>query len=107
MHPRDAGDLAALSDTTNQPLNMPPVLSGVPMLTTTSIAADGGSGSNESTIYVGNFSNLMIGMRNDIRIEIARERFADNHQYGFYAHMRFDVAVAHAKSFYTITGVQS
>lgn len=107
MHPRDAGDLAALSDTTNQPLNMPPALSGVPMLTTTSIAADGGSGSNESTIYVGNFRNLMIGMRNDIRIEIARERFADNHQYGFYAHMRFDVAVAHAKSFHTITGVKS
>ena len=107
MHPRDAGDLAALSDTTNQPLNMPPALSGVPMLTTTSIASNGGSGSNESTIYVGNFSNLMIGMRNDIRIEIARERFADNHQYGFYAHMRFDVAVAHAKWFHTITGGES
>ena len=74
---------------------MPPALSDVRMLTTTSIASNGGSGSNESTIYVGNFSNLMIGMRNDIRIEIARERFTDNHQYGFYAHMRFDVAVAH------------
>ena len=64
MHPRDAGDLAALSDTTNQPLNMPPTLSGIPILTTTSIAADGGSGKNESTRYVGNISNLMIGLSN-------------------------------------------
>jgi HK97 family phage major capsid protein len=70
MHPRDAGDLAALADTTNQPLNMPPAIANIPMLTTTSIAIDGGSGSNESTIYVGNFNNLMIGMRNDIRIEV-------------------------------------
>lgn len=107
MHPRDAGDLAALADTTNQPLNMPPAIANIPMLTTTSIAIDGGSGSNESTIYVGNFNNLMIGMRNDIRIEVLRERFADTHQYGFVAHMRFDVAVSHAKSFHTISGVQS
>ena len=53
MHPRDAGDLAALADTTNQPLNMPPAIGNIPLLTTTSIAIDGGDGSNESTIYVG------------------------------------------------------
>ena len=107
MHPRDAGTLAGLTDTTNQPLNVPPAISGIPMLTTSSIQVDAGSGNDESNIYVGNFSNLMIGMRNNIRIEVLRERYADTHQYGLVAHMRFDVAVQHAAAFHTITGVQS
>ena len=96
MHPRDAGTLAGLTDTTNQPLNVPPAISGIPMLTTSSIQVDAGSGNDESNIYVGNFSNLMIGMRNNIRIEVLRERFAETHHYAFVAHMRFDEAIAHA-----------
>jgi HK97 family phage major capsid protein len=105
MHPRDAGTLAGLTDTTNQPLNVPPAISGIPMLTTSSIQVDAGSGNDESNIYVGNFSNLMIGMRNDIRIEVLRERYADTHQYAFVAHMRFDVAIAHAASFHKISAI--
>lgn len=104
-HPRDAGTLAGLTDTTGQPLNVPPAIAGVPMLTTSSIQTDAGSGNDESNIYVGNFANLMIGMRNDIRVEVLRERFADTHQYAFVAHMRFDVAIAHAASFYKISGI--
>ena len=107
MHPRDAGDCAGLTDTTNQPLIMPSALSGIPMLTTTAIPVDGGSGSNESTIFMGNFNHLLIGVRSAIRVDVLRERFADNHQYGLVAHMRFDVAVEHAQAFHTITGVQS
>ena len=105
MHPRDAGTLAGLTDTTNQPLNVPPAISGIPMLTTSSIQVDAGSGNDESNIYVGNFSNLLIGMRNNIRIEVLRERYADTHQYAFVAHMRFDVAIAHAASFHKISAI--
>jgi HK97 family phage major capsid protein len=105
MHPRDAGTLAGLTDTTNQPLNIPPSLTGIPMLTSSAIQIDAGSGNNESTIYVGNFHNLMIGLRNDVRIELLRERYAENHQYAFIAHMRFDIAVSHAQSFHKISGV--
>ncbi|MDC0520918.1 phage major capsid protein [bacterium] len=104
-HPRDAGTLAGLTDTTGQPLNVPPAISGVPMLTTSSIQVDAGSGNDESNLYVGNFANLMIGMRNDIRVEVLRERFADTHQYAFVAHMRFDVAIAHAASFHKVSGI--
>jgi HK97 family phage major capsid protein len=107
MHPRDAGDLAGLTDTTNQPLNAPATLSGIPMLTTTAIPTDGGTGSNESTIFVGNFSHVMIGVRSGVRVDVLRERYADSHQYGLVAHMRFDIAVQHAAAFHTITGVQS
>ena len=40
IHPREAKDLVALADTTNQPLKEPPVLSGISMLKATSIAAN-------------------------------------------------------------------
>ena len=105
MHPREAGTLAGLTDTTNQPLNVPPAISGIPMLTTSSIQTDAGSGNNESNMYLGNFSNLMIGVRNEVRVEVLRERFADTHQYAFVAHMRFDVAVSQASSFHKISGI--
>jgi HK97 family phage major capsid protein len=75
------------------------------MLTTSAIQIDAGSGNNESNIYVGNFRNLMIGLRNDVRVELLRERYAENHQYAFVAHMRFDIAVSHAQSFHKISGV--
>lgn len=63
--------------------------------------------SRKSTIFVSNFNHLLIGVRSAIGVDVLRERFADNHQYGLVAHMRFDVAVEHAQAFHTITGVQS
>ncbi len=58
---------------------MSPALSGITILMS-SIAADGGSGSNENARYVSNFSNLIIGMRNDIYTGIAQEWFSDSTQ---------------------------
>tara|TARA_R110002074_G_scaffold85055_2_gene188248 strand:+ start:210 stop:1442 length:1233 start_codon:yes stop_codon:yes gene_type:complete len=105
MHPRDEGTLVGLTASDGQPLMAPEALRMIPMLTTTAIPTDGGAGSNESTIIEGNFSHLLIGMRAQIRVEILRERFSDNLQYGFLAHLRADVAVEHAGAFHTITGI--
>ena len=105
LHPRDEGTMAGLTDTTGQPLMAPDVLRQIPWLTTTAIPVDGGTGSDESTIFVGNFAHLMIGLRTSLRVELLRETFAGNLQYGFLAHMRADVAVAHAGAFYTVTAV--
>jgi len=106
MHPRDEGKLSGLSDTTGQPLNPPPAIAGIPVLTTSAIQIDAGAGNDESTAYVGNFSNLLIGLRNDVRVEVLRERYAENHQYAFVAHMRFDIAISHGASFHKISGIQ-
>ena len=106
VHPRDEGKLSGLSDTTGQPLNAPTAIAGIPMLTTSAIQTDAGSGNDESTAYIGNFSNLLIGLRNDIRIEVLRERFATTHEYAFIAHCRFDIAISHAASFHKISGIQ-
>lgn len=106
MHPRDEGTLTGLVDSDGQPLMAPRAIADLPMLTTTSIPVDGGAGDDESTIFAGNFAHLLIGMRSEIRIEVLRERYADQLPYGLLAHLRADVAVQHAGAFYTITGVQ-
>jgi HK97 family phage major capsid protein len=105
-HPRDEGTLAGLTASDGQPLMAPRQISDVPMLTTTAIPTDGGAGSDESTIFMGDFSRLILGVRSDIRVEIVRELFAGDHQLAFIAHMRGDIAVSHAEAFHTTTAVQ-
>jgi HK97 family phage major capsid protein len=105
MHPRDEGQLTGLTDSTGQPLSVPPVLAPIPMLTTTAIPSNGGAGTNESTVFAGNFAHMLIGIRSELRIEVLREIYMGNLQYAFIAHMRADVAVQHPGAFYTLTGV--
>lgn len=107
MHPRDAGTMAKLKYGDGHYIGNAPALANVPMLSTTSIATNRGVGENESTIYAGNFRHLMIGIRQDIRIELIRELFAGNLQYALIAHLRADVAVAHPGAFYTMTAVRT
>jgi HK97 family phage major capsid protein len=108
MHPRDEGTLADLKDNDNQPLRMPPALSDLPMLTTTSVPTDLGNSSppDESVILHGDWQYCLIGMRSDVRIEVLRERYMDTHQFGFLAHMRMDTARVHSDAFCKITGIQ-
>ncbi len=105
IHPRDEGELAGLTDSTGQPLQAPPKLSDIPMLTTTSVPTDGGTGSDESSIITGDFSRLLIGVRSQISIQMLKERYADTGQYGFLAFMRADIAVEHPEVFCKITGI--
>ena len=106
MHPRDEGMFTDLVDADGNPLVMPTRVSEIPMLTTTSIPVDGGTGTDESTIIAGDFRRLMVGIRSDIRVEILKtSTYASNLTYTLLAHMRADVAVTHPGAFYTLTGV--
>jgi HK97 family phage major capsid protein len=106
MHPRDEGSYTDLTATDGQPLNMPRALSMIPMLTTTSIPVNGGTGTDESTIFAGDFRRLIIGIRSDIRVEVIKSAsYVTNLQYDLVAHMRADIAVTHANAFFTLTGV--
>ena len=58
-----------------------------------------------SPIIVGNFAELWIGIRTQLRIQILRETYAANLQVGFMADLRADVQVAHAESFAALVGV--
>lgn len=106
MHPRDEGTLTGLTASDNQPLMAPAAIRELPMLTTTSIPTNGGAGTDESTLFMGDFRHLYLGLRSVIRVDVLRELYAGNHQYGFVCHMRGDVAVAHAGAFHTTTAVE-
>jgi HK97 family phage major capsid protein len=106
MHPRDEGKFVGLVDSTGQPLIGPKPITDIPFLTTSAIPVNGGAGTDESTIFCGNFAEMLLGVRTDIRIEVLKERYMDNLQFGLVAHLRADVAVQHAGAFFTITGVQ-
>ncbi len=105
MAPRDEGTIIGLTAADGQPLMAPAALASIPLLTTTSIPVDGGAGSDESTVFVGDFSKLMVGIRSDIRVEISRSYAMDRLQYTLVCHLRADIAVQHAAAFHTITGV--
>lgn len=104
LNPRDEGTLAGLTATDGQPLNIPPAIAEVPMLTSTSVPTDEGAGT-ESSIVTGKFDNLMIGLRHGVTIQILKERFQDTGQYGFIAFMRADIAATHENAFCKITGI--
>lgn len=105
MSPRDEGQLAGLTATDGQPINVPPAIARVPMLTTSKLPTNLGSGTDESIMLAGDWSRLMVGVRTDITIGILKERYADTWQYGFVAVMRADIAAEQEAAFTKVTGI--
>lgn len=105
-HPRDEGSFVDLVDSQGQPLMAPRAIADIPMLTTTSLPVDGGTGDDESTIIAGNFAHLLIGIRSGIQVELFKgPKYISNLQYTMIAHMRADIAVEDPAAFFTLTGV--
>lgn len=107
MATRTDTTIAKFKDTTNQPLDAPSALRHLVIRPTTQVLVNEtqGTANNASTVYLGGFAELFIGIRSDLRIEVLKERYADNLQYGFIAWMRADVQAAHAASFARIIGI--
>lgn len=108
MAPRTLTKLAKLKDTLNQPMRRPDLIANLPFLATTGVPVNQTHGSSNlaSEIIVGDFSQLMIGIRHSLRITVLRERYwADNGQIGFVADLRADVQLRHPQSFCEIVGV--
>ncbi len=110
MHPRTARTLRKLKDTTNQPLMMPPALTSLPMLATTSVPitqTQGTATSICSTTLIGDFTQAILGLRQSLSIRRLDQTFAGNLQVGFLATMRADVGFAHPESFTKIIGIKA
>ena len=107
MAPRTSSKIAKLKDTQNQPMRKPPLIETLPMYSTTStpITQTQGSSSVASTIIVGDYTQLLFGIRTDLRIQLLRELYAATGQYAFLCHLRADVAVEHPQAFCKIIGV--
>jgi HK97 family phage major capsid protein len=105
MHPRTLATVVNFKEaTTNAPLQTPPVLANIPLLRTTGMSIVESPGT-ATTVIIGDFTQLILGIRTGLRIEILREAFATNHQYAFVAHMRADIGLQHPQSFCKLTGI--
>jgi len=58
-----------------------------------------------SQMILGDFTKLMIGVRQELRVEVLKETYAGDYQYGFLAHLRADVALAQPTAFAKIVGI--
>jgi HK97 family phage major capsid protein/HK97 family phage prohead protease len=108
MAPRTLATIAKFKEaTTNAPLARPPVLAGWNFLQTAnvSIAETQGGASTASTLYLGDWSQMMLGFRTEMQVEVARELYRGNYQYGYFGHLRFDMQVTHPESFGRLIGI--
>lgn len=85
----------------------PEVLRGINRYISNKLESDGGVSDDESTLVVGDFSKLIVGVRANAQVEIsptAGEAFA-KHQIMVKITWRGDVAVAQPKAFCKVTGL--
>lgn len=107
MAPRTRYALAGLTASDGQPLNAPKLIADVPQYDTTNLPVNEthGTATNASRLIVGDFSQLLIGVRQGLRIEVLRHTLADSLTYTFVAHLRLDIGVAQPNAFAQVTGI--
>ncbi len=108
MAPRTLTGLAALVDTTGQPLRRPELLTGITFRDTSAIPITQtvGTSTDCSTLFVADFTRCMFGMREQVSVMRADQAFATNGQVAFVCHLRADFAVEFAAGFGVVTGIR-
>lgn len=94
------------SSVDSQPLRAPDVVAAVPAFRTNQIP-DAGSSPDSTTLFVGDFTQLMIGLRTSFRLEMSRvagDAFSKL-QIWVRAYLRADVQLAHPEAFDVTTSV--
>ena len=109
MNSRSLYDLSGLADTTGQPLRAPDIISkNMALLDTNSVPVNQTQGTATgicSEIFTGNFDKMILGLRQELRIEVLQQNFAGNLQVGFLAHLRADWQCSRPSSFWSTTGI--
>jgi HK97 family phage major capsid protein len=79
----------------------------VPWLYSTALASNEalGTGTNLSSLYMGDWSRMIIGMRVDLDVRVLTERYADFNQIGLLSYMRFSIRTTHPESFVRVKGI--
>lgn len=98
-HPATLTEASKLKDTTNQPLEVPDDVKALTLLPTTQLGS--------RYVIVGQWNELLWGVRTSIKIEVFREALLDNLQIAFLAYVRCDFKVAHNEAFYLLDGYSS
>lgn len=107
--PRTAGETERLKDTTGQPLQPPQSFQALRKYPTTQIPTNltKGTATNATFAVVGDFSNLLIGVRTNLLLEASREAndAFKNLQVLIRAYLRADVAIARPNHFAIVDGI--
>jgi HK97 family phage major capsid protein len=107
LHPRSDQELNLLKDSQNRPLSRPAVIQSLPFLVTSKLLINETQGTSNaaSRAIMGDFTELIVGVRHSLSIELLREKYSDTLAYGFLAYLRADIAVKHAASFVNVVGI--
>jgi HK97 family phage major capsid protein len=106
--PRLGRSLSKLKATTNDYIDPPASVGGIPQAYSTQIPTNltVGTSTDCTEVYIGDFNQLILGARTQLVITPLVERYADYGQVGFLAWARADVAVARPAAFNLLTGVR-
>jgi HK97 family phage major capsid protein len=114
-HSRTAKTLWKLKEaTTNAPLAVPSVVQGWREYLTNALPINltAGTSTDCTDAFVGDFSELLIGMRTSFRLEVSRQAAdATNSAFGnlqvwVRAYLRADIQLAHPAAFAVVTGIR-
>ncbi|BCA60056.1 phage major capsid protein [Sphingomonas sp. HMP6] len=108
LAPRSNRVIAGFVDSQGQPLQPPPLLANVPFLSTNGIPTNQtqGTANNASSAFLGDFSQVLVGIRTQLQITVLNERFAEYGQVGFIGWLRADVQVARPAALAKIVGIK-
>lgn len=103
-----ARQYAKAYDTTGQPLAVPAAVTAVPQHVSNQIPSyTRGTMTDRATdIFVGDWTQLLIGQRLDITIQVLTEKYADEGKIGIVAHWRGDIQPTRARAFAAYTAIQ-
>ena len=108
LSPREQGTISKFKDSAGNYLTVPDVVATLRQVATSAVETTepaGTAGNVGATIYVGDFSHCIIGIRQELTLVPLRERFADYGEVGILAILRADVAVTDPNAFALVTPV--
>jgi HK97 family phage major capsid protein len=108
MSPRSLVKMGGLVDTSGQPLARPTLLENLALLYTSQVPNNltVGSSTDCSEIFVGDFTQMNLLLREAVSVQLLSERYAEAGQIGFMCHVRADFAVNYPAAFAVVTGVR-
>jgi HK97 family phage major capsid protein len=95
---------AAFADTTGQPLMVPPSIANMPNFATSGVLENYGVGTDETRIYAGDWSQMVLGLGGSFSLELV-ERYADTMHTAFLVYMRMDSTVLRPNNFVRIQNI--
>lgn len=97
---------AGLTDTTDQPLQMPEILRDIKWHDTTQIPVNlvVGTSTDCTEIHMGDYTGLYYLMRENVSIRLLQEKYAGTGEVGFLCHARLDLVIPYPKQFTVVKG---